>query len=496
MELGSIIKFLENKTILVTGATGFIAKIFVEKILRVQPNVKRLYLLLRAEDAKSASQRFHNEVIAKDLFRVLKEKLGENLKPFISEKVTLVPGDITFENLGVNDPKLVEEMWKEVDIAVNLAATTNFDERYDVALHLNTFGAMNVINFAKKCANIQLLLHVSTAYVSGEKAGLILENPYRMGETLNGGGGLDIDAEKKVVEERLSELHTKEATDAEITMDMKDFGIQRARKHGWPNAYVFTKAMGEMLLGHLKGNLPLVIIRPTIVTSTFKEPFPGWVEGIRTIDSLGVGYAKGKLKCFLGDPESIIDVIPADMVVNAMMVAMAANANQPCYPDDDQIAIYQVGSSVSNPIRFTCIQDYGLRYFTSNPWIGKDGKPIKVGKVTVLSSMDSFHRYMAIHYLLPLKGLEIINIAFCQYFGGVYRDLHRKINFVMRLIELYQPYLFFKGIYDDINTEKLRMAAKDSGVEVDVFNFDPKTVNWEDYFMNTHIPGIVKYVFK
>lgn len=37
--------------------------VFVEKILRVQPNVKRLYLLLRAEDAKSASQRFHNEVI-------------------------------------------------------------------------------------------------------------------------------------------------------------------------------------------------------------------------------------------------------------------------------------------------------------------------------------------------------------------------------------------------------------------------------------------------
>lgn len=94
--------------------------------------------------------------------------------------------------------------------------------------------------------------------------------------------------------------------------------------------------------------------------------------------------------------------IPADMVVNAMMVAMAAHANQLCYPDD-QIAIYQVGSSVSNPIRFSCIQDYALRYFTTNPWIGKDGKPIKVGKVTVLSTMDSFHRYMAIHYLLPLK---------------------------------------------------------------------------------------------
>ncbi|KAL6967060.1 factor arrest protein 3, partial [Sarracenia purpurea var. burkii] len=61
MELGSIIQFLDNRTILVIGATGFLAKIFVEKILRVQPNVKKLYLLLRASDAKSASQRFHNE---------------------------------------------------------------------------------------------------------------------------------------------------------------------------------------------------------------------------------------------------------------------------------------------------------------------------------------------------------------------------------------------------------------------------------------------------
>lgn len=46
--------------------------------------------------------------------------------------------------------------------------------------------------------------------------------------------------------------------------------------------HVFTKkAMGEMVVEHLKGNLCVVIIRPTIITSTFKEPFPGWVEGLR-----------------------------------------------------------------------------------------------------------------------------------------------------------------------------------------------------------------------
>lgn len=48
-----------------------------------------------------------------------------------------------------------------------------------------------------------------------------------------------------------------------------------------------------------------------------------------------------------------------------------------------------------------------------------------------------------------------------------------------------------------MNTEKLRRAAgEQSGVESDTFYFDPKIINWEDYFMNVHIPGVVKYVFK
>lgn len=36
-----------------------------------------------------------------------------------------------------------------------------------------------------------------------------------------------------------------------------------------------------MMLGHLKDNLQQVIIRPTIITSTYKEPFPGWIEGVK-----------------------------------------------------------------------------------------------------------------------------------------------------------------------------------------------------------------------
>jgi hypothetical protein len=36
-----------------------------------------------------------------------------------------------------------------------------------------------------------------------------------------------------------------------------------------------------MLLGSVREDLPDVIVRPSIVTSTFEEPFPGWIEGTR-----------------------------------------------------------------------------------------------------------------------------------------------------------------------------------------------------------------------
>ncbi|GAB4859755.1 hypothetical protein Ancab_011233 [Ancistrocladus abbreviatus] len=493
MELGSILQFLDKKSILVTGGAGFLAKIFVEKVLRSQPNVKKLYLLLRAPDSNSANQRLQNEVIGKDLFKVLKQKMGANFSSFISEKVTVVAGDITYENLGIKDPNLKEEMLRDIDVIVNLAAIVNFDERYDVSLYLNTFGAKHVLDFAKKCSSLEVLVQVSTAYVSGERAGLILEEPYHLGDTLNGTPGLDIETEERLVQQKLNELRAEGASEDKIKLTMKDMGIERARMYGWPTVYVFTKAMGEMILLHYKEDIPLVIVRPTIITSTCKEPFPGWTEGIRTIDSLLVGYGKGRLTFFPSNPKSVVDVIPADMVVNAIIVSMMAHANQ----RSSEAPIYQVGSSIRNPMTYTLLQEVAHRYFTKHPWINKEGKPVIVGKVKVLGSMASFRRYISIYYLLPLKGLELANTAFCQYFRGMYSKLHRKISFVQRLIDIYQPYLFFKGIYDDMNTEKLRIVARESKVvEMDMFYFDPKVINWEDYFMNTHCPGIVKYIFK
>ncbi|KAH9699842.1 Fatty acyl-CoA reductase 3 [Citrus sinensis] len=396
MESFSVLQFLKDKTILVTGATGFLAKIFVEKILRIQPNLKKLYLLIRARDDKSAKQRMFREVIEKDLFRVLRDTWGDSLDSFILEKVAAVPGDISYEDLGIKDSNLKEEMCRQIDLVVNVAAITKFDERYDALLDTNTMGAFHVLSFAKNCTKMQMLVHLSSAYACGEKSGLIPENSFTMGEMLKWPRQLDIMAEKKLVEQKLNQLQTTGAAEDEVTSIMKDLGMER------------------------------------------------------TIDSPLIAYGKGKIDCLPVNSQTIFDLIPADMVVNSMIMAMVANANNP-----SSQMIYHVGSSLRNPIQFFQIHEFVFHYFTKNPYIDKYGNPVIVGKFKVLDSPAKFHKYMAVRSVLPLK-----------------------------------------GIFDDTNSEKLRRAMRESGVELDSFNFDPKSIDWEDYFLNVHIPGLLRYVVK
>ncbi|KAG8371185.1 hypothetical protein BUALT_Bualt13G0060700 [Buddleja alternifolia] len=492
MEESAIVQHFEGKTIFITGGTGFLAK---KKILRIQPNIKKLFLLIRGTSERSIKQRLQDEVVNIELFRVLREGCGANLDSILLEKVIPISGDVSHENLGIVDSELRDEMWREIDIIVNSAATTNFDERYDVALGINTLGSMHVQNFARKCPKIEMILHVSTAFVRGTAVGLIQEKPLHMGETLPGSKVpfLDINEEEKIIEEKLRELQTLKATEKEITKVMKDLGIERSILHGWPNTYVFTKAMGEMLFEEFKEKANVVILRPTIITSTYKEPFSGWIEGIRTVDSIYVAYGQGKLKVFVGDPESILDMIPGDMVVNSMLAVIATHSNQ---TSDQNLFIYHIGSSRRNPIKYGELKRLAHQYLIDNPLLDSGGKPIKIGKLTTLDTMASFHNYIAIHYIPFIKVLKLINMIFCNYFESRYVNANRRINRAMRLAELYKPYLFSQGIFDDVTTENLRTTIREGKINMDVLNFDPKCIQWDEYFLNTHFPGIVKYVLK
>uniref|UniRef100_A0A0D9X6F0 Fatty acyl-CoA reductase n=1 Tax=Leersia perrieri TaxID=77586 RepID=A0A0D9X6F0_9ORYZ len=326
------------------------------------------------------------------------------------------------------------------------------------------------------------------AYVAGEQEGLILEKPFLMGQALREGTHLDITSEQNLIKETRREMKTKCCSEKTEKRTMKELGLKRARHFGWPNTYVFTKAMGEMLLGHHRGDLPVVIVRPSIITSLFKEPLPGWMEGTRTIDSVIIGYAKQALSFFLVDLNLIMDVIPGDMVVNAMMVAMAAHSEERAQ------SIYHVTSSLRNPAPYAVLSDAGHRYFFANPpRTGKYGEPARLPRMRFFSTVASFRAHMVVKYKLPLEILRVVNIALCGMFSRRYDELSRKYRFVMHLVELYAPYTLFKGCFDDINTERLSIAMKQQEGGY-YFDFDPKSIDWEEYFYRVHIPGVVKYL--
>ncbi|XP_057730455.1 probable fatty acyl-CoA reductase 4 [Arachis stenosperma] len=457
----SVEEYLKGKTILVTGATGFLAKVFVEKILRVQPNIKRLYLVVRASNPHVALQRLHTEVFGKELFKIQREKWGEKFSSFLSEKVVAVAGDVSLHNFGIKDQILIEEMLKEIEIIVHSAATVRFDERYDVAMGTNTMGAYNAINFAKICLRIDIFLYVSTAYVCGKAKGLILEEPFRMGQTIKRSSELDINLEKQLIEEKLSELQARNANEKTITSIMKELGTIRANLHGWQDTYAFTKAMGEMVVTSMKENIPLIITRPTVIIGTLSEPFPGWIEDVKTIDFVFVEYFKGAITSFVGNSKITLDLIPVDMVTNSMIIAMLVHSKN----NTSNNLIYHIGTSLRNPIKLSEIQDLMHLYITKNPWLKNYGK-----SGTLYEKFTFNPNYTE-------------DLEFPQYKGSRLK----------RIMNMYRPYLHFEGIFDDKNTEKLRMAIKGVGSVERKFNLDPKSIDWKEYLENVHFPGLLKY---
>ncbi|KAJ0986727.1 hypothetical protein J5N97_005083 [Dioscorea zingiberensis] len=361
-----------------------------------------------------------------EVFKVLRNEHGGSFDSYFWSKVYPLAGDVTLEHLGINDDHLKETLWGEVDVIVNSAANTSFNQRYDVALGINTLGANNVLAFGRRCKRLKMLLHVSTAYVTKEKRGTILENPVRLDDT-------NIETEVALIEKSLFELKDDNASQKNINFFMRDLGMKRANKFGWPNVYSFTKAMGEVILESMKDDIPLVILRPTIIISTYKEPFPElWTNS--------VSYGIGQLPFFPATQHAILDLIPADMVVNAMLATMGTHSDQ------NGMFIYHVGSSNSNTLKLGSVSESFYEYFSMNPCTTKQAKPIRVSRTFLIPSMAMFYMYMVIIHKLPLQVLWLLAKLFCSRSMERHcESLNDRHKCALILAKAYQPYTFMQG---------------------------------------------------
>src|SRR6202453_3068045 len=389
---------LRGKRFFITGATGFLGTALVERIVRCVPEAE-VTVLVRPGRRSDAAARLAREVIKNDCFDRLRSELGDGFDAEVTRRVRAVPGAVSRDGLGLDDEG--RNALAAADIVIHSAATVSFDAPLTQAVEINLLGPARVAEAMVASGSAAHLISVSTAYVASTHQGeakeeLLSENRF----------ALDIDWEDEVKAARRlrDDLQatsrrpdrlggfTKEArgeigaagdhliaTRAEkireewVRTELVDAGTARAHSLGWPDAYPFTKAMGErVLVQQWAGTVPITFVRPSIIESALEEPRPGWIRGFPMGEPIIISYARGLLREFPGVPEGIIDVIPVDLVVAAIL-GVAAHG-----PDAHGPSVYHVASGVRNPFPYGHLVELCEDWFSRHPLYDDRGQPISV----------------------------------------------------------------------------------------------------------------------
>src|SRR5829696_5265660 len=510
---GGIRGRLDGQRIAVTGSTGFLGTALVERLLRCVPGCE-LVLLIRAGKRSGVEQRARREVFRNDAFDRLRDQLGKDgFDAEVARRVTVIAGDVGSDGLRLDDAG--RAALASCDIVIHSAATVAFDSPLDSAVEVNLLGPSRIVTTLNELGVTPHMVSVSTCYVAGNRRGGAPEAPVHDSpfyvdvdwrREVDGArrARSDADSQSRTPEalvrfrkEARAELgaagtpalaaKTEQRSETWVRERMVEAGRARAASLGWPDAYAYTKALGERALLQGRGDVPVTIVRPSIIESSLAEPRPGWIRGLRMAEPVIISYARGLLKEFPGVPEGIVDVIPVDMVVAAIIgVAALGPADAP--------AITQVASGGINPLKYRTLVDNVSGWFTDHPLYDSEGQPIVVpewtfpGRGRVQAQLQRaksvITRGEKLLQALPLRGKQ-------AELSATLESKRMEVERALEYVELYGLYTECEAIYQVDNL----LSLWDSLPEADrqAFAFDPRQVDWEHYVNNIHLPSVVQH---
>jgi long-chain acyl-CoA synthetase len=526
--------------LLLTGGNGFLGKVVLGLVLDRLPDFKHLHIVLRPQLNASAEGRFYGEVLASPALARVREKVALTRgKGFLREKISIWPGDISRANCGF-EPAILDKLAGRIGAIVNCAGAVEFFPPLDVAFSANVDGAENIVRLAQSLS--AKLLHVSTCYVCGAADGLIEEGepilgfyPHRRGPDDTSFQHIE---ELRYCRERIRHIYDSDDSvsaldrgeanslhglrpappaparsgsnwrSREVAQRLTGLGKQRAEHWGWVNTYTYTKSLGEHIIA-AASNLDYAIVRPAIVESALRFPFPGWIEGGRTAAPL-VLMGLGGLKDWPIRGDIPLDVVPVDLVAAAIVVVAALlldGRHQPVY----QLATADVNPYPLEPlVRLLDSECRRRAQMNGNHSVTRSLLERFVGvrraaPAELVSAEEARTRRVLLQRRIhraeelvqrtrtALRRAGLPGEAMFTTWSTSLRTLGLQAAFREQTLEQYLPFiLHHRYIFEseNIRTAYDLLSEKDRHL----LPWDPEDLDWHNYWINNQIPGIEKWV--
>ncbi len=510
---------LAGKRIAITGGTGFLGTALIERLLRCVPGCE-VALLVRS-GRRGPEDRVRREILRNNCFDRLRRDLGDDFETTIDRRLYVMAGDVGVDGLGLDADG--EALLASCDVVVHSAATVSFDSPLDSAVEINLLGPTRVAqtllrlhaDSGNPARRVPHLIAVSTAYVAGGRRGLAPEatlpdTPWstevdwkpEVAAARRARADADAESRDPKMLTRFQRQARRElgaagtpllAARAEkfrqewVNDRMVEVGKARAQGLGWPDAYAYTKSLGERALLESRGDLPVTIVRPSIIESALAEPVPGWIRGFRMADPVIISYAKGLLREFPGVPEGVIDVIPVDLVV-ASIIAVAARG-----PLDSPDVLHSA-SGARNPLRYRQLVELVRGWFLEHPLADSHDQPITVpewsfpGRRRVQKQLDRAARAIDVAerglQSLPLRGRQAELSARLD-------DRREEVERALSYVELYGAYTETEAIFSVDRLLELHRSLPEA--DRSEFNLDPGVIDWTHFCRNVYLPSVVAH---